>query len=87
MPLATFSTLSGYIIYDNVISLCRAVYEWNEYNTPHSDIDIFISPVKADKLTNKSRQRNTRKTPAYLMTYRVGKKVRPDTLVNNSVKS
>jgi len=25
-------------------------------------IDIFISPVKADKLTNKSRQRNTRKT-------------------------
>jgi len=28
-------------------------------------IDIFISPVKADKLTNKSRQRNTSKTHTY----------------------
>ena len=33
-------------------------------------IDIFISPVKADKMTNKSRQRNTGKTHTHTHTLR-----------------
>jgi len=35
---------------------------------PGGVIDIFISPVKADKLTNKSKQRNTGKTHTHTHT-------------------
>ena len=38
-------------------------------SVPKSIIDIFISPVKADKFTNKSRQRNTGKTHTHTHTH------------------